>query len=191
MFKELIRKARSCRRFYGDKEIPTELFDELVEYARLSPSGSNLQPLKYIIVQNKSTRDTLYEELSWAGYLSSWDGPEPSERPTGYIVMLRDNSIAKKQSMDEGIAAQSIFLGASYLGLGGCMIKSFKKDPLIQLLEVEERFDIALVIALGYPKEEIVLETMTDSSDVKYYRDEQNVHHVPKRSIQEVIIRKI
>ncbi len=93
--------------------------------------------------------------------------------------------------MDEGIAAQSIFLGAREAGLGGCFIGSFKKDELIKGLNIEDRYEIALVIALGYPKEEVVVEELSENGDIKYWRDEEQVHHVPKRSLEEIIINRI
>jgi nitroreductase len=191
MFKDLVKQARSYRRFYGDKEITKEHLRELADYGRLSPSGANRQPLKYILVNSREMNDKVYENVAWAGYLKDWEGPVPVERPTGYIIMLRDNSINKVTTMDEGIAAQSIFLGAADMGLGGCFIGSFKKEQLKGLLEVNEEFDITLVIALGYPKEEVVLEDITAEGDVKYWRDERQVHHVPKRTLGQVIVKEV
>jgi nitroreductase len=191
MFKDLVTQARSIRRFDGAKEITAEQLRELADYGRLSPSGANRQPLKYILVHSREMNDKVFENVAWAGYLKDWDGPVLEERPTGYILMLRDNSINKAMTMDEGIAAQSIFLGAAQMGLGGCFIGSFKKEPLKTLLGIGEDFDIALVIALGYPKEEVVLEEINDSGDVKYWRDENKVHHVPKRTLEQVIVKEI
>ena len=191
MFKDLVTQARSIRRFDGAKEITAEQLRELADYGRLSPSGANRQPLKYILVHSREMNEKIYENLAWAGYLKDWDGPVLEERPAGYILMLRDNSINKAMTMDEGIAAQSIFLGAAQMGLGGCFIGSFKKEPLKTLLGIGEDFDIALVIALGYPKEEVVLEEIDDNGDVKYWRDENKVHHVPKRTLEQVIVKEI
>ena len=191
MFKDLVTQARSIRRFDGAKEITTEQLRELVDCGRLSPSGANRQPLKYILIHSREMNEKVYENVAWAGYLKDWDGPVLEERPTGYILMLRDNSINKAMTMDEGIAAQSIFLGAAQMGLGGCFIGSFKKEPLKTLFGIGEDFDIALVIALGYPKEEVVLEEINDSGDVKYWRDENKVHHVPKRTLEQVIVKEV
>ncbi len=191
MFKDLVTQARSIRRFDGAKEISAEQLRELADYGRLSPSGANRQPLKYILIHSREMNEKVYENVAWAGYLKDWDGPVLEERPTGYILMLRDNSINKAMTMDEGIAAQSIFLGAAQMGLGGCFIGSFKKESLKTLLGIGEDFDIALVIALGYPKEEVALEEINDNGDVKYWRDENKVHHVPKRTLEQVIVKEI
>ncbi len=191
MLKDLVKKCRSYRRFYGDKEITAEQLRELVDLGRLSPSGANRQPLKYIIINSREMNEKIYANIAWAGYLKDWDGPVREERPAGYIIMLRDNSINKTLTMDEGIAAQSIFLGAAEMGLGGCYIGSFKKEQIKKLLQISDNFDIALVIALGYPKEEVVLEDIREDGDVKYWRDENQVHHVPKRTLAQVIIKEI
>jgi nitroreductase len=191
MFKDLVRKSRSYRRFYGDKEITAEQLRELADLGRLSPSGANRQPLKYILINSVEMNEKIYENIAWAGYLKDWDGPVQEERPAGYIIMLRDNSVNKAMTMDEGIAAQSIFLGAADMGLGGCYIGSFKKEQIKKLFKISDNFDIALVIALGYPKEEVVLEDIHDDGGVKYWRDENQVHHVPKRTLDQVIIKEI
>jgi nitroreductase len=191
MLKDLVAKGRSIRRFYGDKAITNEQLRELVEFARLSPSGGNLQPIKYALVCTSEMNEKVYETLSWAGYLKDWDGPIASERPTGYIIMLRDKSLIKTLSWDEGIFAQSIFLGASEMGLGGCIIGNIKRDKLSANLNIGDKFEIALVIALGYPKENVILENIDDNGSVKYWRDEQGNHHVPKRSLEDLIVKEI
>jgi nitroreductase len=190
MLKDTIKSSRSYRRFYGEKKVSYEQLKELVDYARLSPSGANRQPLKYIIVCQDEMNKKVYETLGWAGYLKDWDGPIETERPTGYIIMLRDLSINKNMSIDEGIAAQSIFLGATEMNLGGCYIGSFKKDKLKEICNLNDEYDIALVIALGYPKEKVVIENIGSDGDVKYWRDENQVHHVPKRSMDEIIMKE-
>lgn len=191
MLKDIVKGARSYRRFYGDKPISKEQLMKLIDLARMSPSGANKQPLKYMLINDNSTNAFIFDNIFWAGYLKEWPGPEAEERPTAYIIMLRDKDINKTPSMDEGIAAQSIFLGAREAGLGGCFIGSFKKDELMNGLGIEEKYDIALVIALGVPKEEVIIEEVKEDGDIKYYRDEDQVHHVPKRSLKEIIINRI
>ena len=191
MVKDLITRSRSIRRFHGDKAIAITQLRELVDLARLTPSGSNKQPLKYELVYSPKMNEKVFETLLWAGYINDWDGPVPSERPTGYIIMLRDKSFIKTMSIDEGIAAQSILLGATEMGLGGCFIGSIKRDKLTESLEMSEDYEIALVIALGYPKEVVVIDSIGEDGDYKYWRDENFVHHVPKRSLEEIIIKEI
>ncbi|SHO51789.1 Nitroreductase [Anaerocolumna xylanovorans DSM 12503] len=186
-FKKLVTEARSFRRFEEEKEISTELLSELADLGRLSPSGANLQPLKYILVSKEEVREKVFACLGWAGYLKDWDGPVKGERPAGYIILLRDKDIAVKPGMDEGIAAQSIFLGAASMGIKGCFIGNIKKAELAKELAIPEKYEIELVIALGYPREEVVIEEIKENN-IKYWRDEKAVHHVPKRTLTEVIV---
>lgn len=191
VIKDMIIKSRSVRRFYEEKEISMDQLRELADIARLTPSGANRQPLKYILVCDKEMNKKVYETIGWAGYLKDWEGPVPSERPAGYIIMLRDKSITKTMTVDEGIAAQSIFLGATEMGLGGCFIANIKKAELTQALDISEDYEVTLIIALGYPKEEVVIEKVNEDGGVKYWRDEHQVHHVPKRSLDDIILREI
>ena len=122
--------------------------------------------------------------------MRSWSGPAEGERPSAYIVILGDTEISKSSGCDHGIAAQSIMLGATERGLGGCMIGSIKRDALRETLEIPERYEIQLVLALGKPAETVVLEDVGPDGDIKYYRDDEDVHHVPKRPLDELILRE-
>lgn len=188
MFKELVVNSRSKRRFYGEKRVTKTQLRELVDLARLSPSAANKQSLKYIIVNSPDINRQIFETLTWAGYLKDWNGPEEKERPTGYIIMLRDK--AMRMNIDEGIAAQSIFLGATAMGLGGCFIASIKKSELKNILNITTDFDISIVIALGYPKEEVVIDEVKEGKDIRYWRDKNQVHHVPKKTLDQLIVKE-
>jgi nitroreductase len=160
MIEDLIRKTRSCRRFFGDHPISMETLRKLVDLARLSASGGNLQPLKYILSNEKHLNNAIFANLSWAAYLKDWDGPEVGERPSGYIIVLGDRQIIKTFGCDHGIASQSILLGATTVGLAGCIIGSVNRDNLRKQLQIPHRYSILLVIALGRPKEDIVIESV-------------------------------
>jgi nitroreductase len=188
MFKDLILKNRSYRRFHQDA-IQKDTLLELVELARLSPSAANRQPLKYYLSAGEKNKE-IFDCLSWAGALPDWPGPEEGERPTGYITILLDRDIAPQADNDAGIVAQSILLGAVEKGLGGCMFGAVSRPKLKEVLALPEQLDILLVIALGKPKEEIVLKPIGTDGDFKYWRDENQVHYVPKRSTDEIIINK-
>jgi nitroreductase len=188
MIEDLIRQNRSCRRFYQDEAVTQDTLRWLVNLARLSASAANLQPLKYILVNEPKRNGAIFACLAWAGYLQDWPGPEPGEQPAAYVVMLGDREIAKDYNVDPGIAAQSILLGAREKGLAGCMIGSIKRERLREVLKIPERYDIVLVIALGKPKEEVVLEELAPGGSIKYWRDGKAVHHVPKRKLEEIIL---
>ena len=188
MIAELIRQNRSCRRFYQDQTVSRETLLGLVDLARVSASAANLQPLKYALSFEPGKNAAIFATLAWAGYLKDWPGPGEGERPAAYIVMLGDRDIAANFGCDHGIAAQSILLGARARGLAGCMIGSIKRDQLGRVLALPDRYDILLVIALGAPKEQVVLTEVGPDGDIKYWRDQDGVHHVPKRRLDEIII---
>jgi len=188
MWKDLVLANRTVRRFDQSVEISRATLEELVDLGRLSASGGNAQPLKYAISCDAETNATIFPHLAWAGFLSDWDGPEEGERPSAYIVILGDTEILKDFGVDHGIAAQSILLGAAERGLGGCMMGAIQRDPLRQVMSIDERYRILLVLAIGKPAETVVVdETPADGSFV-YWRDEQSVHHVPKRLLKDIII---
>jgi len=188
MIADLVRKSRTYRRFYQDVPISEETLRGLVDLARLSPSGRNAQPLKYKISWKPETNEKIFPTLGWAGYLKEWGGPVEGERPAGYIIILGDKEIAANYGIDHGIACQSIMLGAVEQGLGGCIIQSVRRTELAQVLDIPERYEILLVLALGKPKEEVVMVPIGPDGDIKYYRDANQVHYVPKRTLDEVLL---
>jgi nitroreductase len=127
--------------------------------------------------------------LGWAGYLPDWPGPVAGERPSAYILVLGDRSLTSDFNVDPGIASQTIVLGACALGLGGCILGSVKREELKRVLGLPAHLDILLVVALGKPVEEVRIEPMGPEGNVKYWRDPAGVHHVPKRSLEEVLVR--
>ena len=187
-FVELLTKNRSYRRFHEDQPLDEETLKGLVEKTRLCPSSANRQPLKYLIACSQEDRAKIFPHLAWAGALRDWPGPAEGQRPAGYIVILGDLEISSTFHVDSGIAAQSMLLSAVERGLGGCMIGSIKRDALRKALKIPDRFAIALVIALGKPKETVALEDAKSPTDVVYWRDEEDVHHVPKRPLEELLV---
>jgi nitroreductase len=187
MLAELIRNCRSYRRFDEGHVIDLGTLKELVGMARLSASGANLQPLKYILSCDRSTNEDIFSALAWAAYLKEWPGPDKGQRPSAYIVVLQDKEISKAPGVDHGIACQNILLGAVEKGLGGCILGSINRDELRRILKVPERFDILLVVALGKPAESVLIDDLAPGGDIRYYRDDRDVHHVPKRRIEELV----
>jgi len=183
-------KNRSYRRFYEEEKIPMEDLRSLIDLARLSPSGANLQSLKYVLTNEEKINELIFEQLKWAGYLKNWAGPEKGERPAAYIIIIQDESISKTCYWDHGIASQSILLGATEQGYGGCQFGDFNADGIRKILKLSDALIPLVVIALGKPKEVVLLEDLDEEKDIKYYRDEKDVHHVPKRNLKDIIIKK-
>lgn len=187
MIKKLIQKNRSYRRFKKGVKIDKSTLTDLIGCARLSASASNLQPLKYILSFTPEKNNKIFAHTKWAGYLRDWDGPAEDERPSAYIIMCGDREIATTFGCDHGIAAQSILLMAVEKGLGGCLLGALNREGLRADLGIPDRYEILLVVALGEPTEKVVVENAGDGN-IKYYRDKDDVHHVPKRPLEELIL---
>ena len=187
MIRDLILKNRSYRRFDSSIKISKNKILSWIDLARLSGSARNTQTLKYAVITDVEMCSAVFPCLGWAGYLSAWKGPAEEERPVAYVVVLKDKSISEDHYCDDGIAMQSILLGAVEDGFGGCMIGSVNKSKVSKILDLSENLEILWIIALGKPAEKVVLEQRTD--DIKYWRDEKEVHHVPKRSLNEIILK--
>ena len=188
MLKDLVFRNRSYRRFDETATISRETLKELVDLARHTASAANRQPLKYLLSWESQKNDLIFPHLAWAGYLKDWPGPDAGERPTAYIVMLVDTEISPAAAYDLGIAGQTILLGATEKGLGGCMVASIKKEGLKESLGIAEQYDIVMVIALGKPIEKVFIEEVKTGEEIRYWRDPQGGHHVPKRALEDIII---
>ncbi len=187
MLKDLIIKNRSYRRFYEDHQISKEALLDLVDLARLSPSGANMQALKFMLSYDSKTNNIIFPNTLWASYLRNWDGPVKGEQPSAYIIILANTDLAKSPEYDAAIACQSILLGAVEKGLGGCIIASIKRNELSKEIMVPEGYKLLLIIALGKPKEEVMIDEVKED-DIKYWRDDQQIHHVPKRNLESLIL---
>lgn len=187
MIKDLILKNRSYRRFNQSVPVPMELLREMVDAARLSGSARNMQPLKYMLFNDPADCARIFPSLAWAGYLKEWPGPAEGERPTAYIIQLGDLELTDDWWCDDGIAAQSMLLTAVEQGFGGCIVGSVQREKLRSTLNIPDQYKIIQVLALGKPAEEVVIHKAS-GGDIKYWRDEKGVHHVPKRGLDELII---
>ena len=165
-----------------------QVLRDLVDLARLSPSAGNLQPLRFLLSNSKETNAKIFPHLRWAAYLKEWAGPEEGERPSAYVVILGDTYVSPAIGPDHGIATHSILLGATEAGLGGCIIASLDRMGLKKALGIKDGLDILLVIAIGKPAEDVVLETVGTGGDIRYWRDNDGTHHVPKRRLEDLII---
>jgi nitroreductase len=186
MIRDLIMKNRSYRRFDPSVPVTQEQLARWTELARFSASGRNMQPLKYVICSDKQMNDKIFPNLGWAGYLTDWAGPAEGERPSAYIAVLLDRLLADDCYCDDGIAIQSILLGAAEDGFGGCIVGTVNRKRVAGIFDLPENLEILWIIALGKPAEKVVLETAR-GGDIKYWRDKEEIHHVPKRPPDELI----
>jgi nitroreductase len=186
---DLVVRNRSYRRFVQDQEVSLNTLKQLIATARLAPSAGNAQPLKYVLSVSREQNAIIFPHLGWAAQLKDWPGPAEGERPAAYIIILGAKRLKPAFGyIDQGIVAQTILLAATELGLGGVMIGSVRKDELAAVLKLSSDFEILLALALGKPKEEVVLESLPASGSTSYWRDEQQRHHVPKRALDDLIV---
>jgi len=188
MLLDMVKKNRSYRRFFEDVPIGKDDLRSFVNLARLSASAANRQPLKYFLSADREINTLIFRNLAWAAYLKEWPGPSEGERPSAYIIIFGDTSIAKDFWCDHGIAAQTILLGATEKGFGGCILAAVNRKGLAEALHIPDHLEILLVIALGRPKEEVRIEELPADGDIRYWRDASGVHHVPKRPLEEIIL---
>lgn len=189
MLTELVVKNRSYRGFDRSRRVTREELEEMVSCARLTPSAVNRQPLKYALSWTDEVNRRIQPLTAWAGLLKPGRVlPEAGHEPVAFIVMCVDTRICadpRGADRDLGIAAQTILLRAVEMGLGGCMIGAFKPE-IKTALALPEYAHPALVLAIGKPDETVLLEDAGDS--VAYYRDENDVHHVPKRTLSSILL---
>ena len=183
---DAINKRRTIRKFKQTR-IDRGILIKFVEAARLAPSAANIQPLKYLIVDEDKYVGKVFETVKWAGYIVPEGNPKKGEEPTAYIVILADTEIKKSNYQhDAGAAAQNIMLAAIEEGIGSCWIGSINREALREILNIPESLEINTIIALGYPAEEPVVEEY--SGFIKYYKDEKGKLHVPKRSLKNLVM---
>jgi len=190
-FKELVTKNRSYRGYDHTRLIEKQELAEMVDCARLAASSVNRQPLKYVLVYEPEKVTAVQNTTKWAKGLPELMLPHPGKEPTAFIVICQDLKISENTQRfirDVGIVAQTILLAATEMGLGGCMIGNYNKGSLIEVLGLPSDIEPMLVVAIGKPDEEIRLVDVKSDGSVDYYRDENDVHYVPKRSLEDEII---
>ena len=181
---EAIQSRRSIRRF-KQKPIKTETLKKLVNAGRLAPSAANLQPVEYLVINDKSLCSEIFETITWAGYIQPPWRPDIDERPTAYIIMLIRDKNNKFYTRDVSLASENIVLTAEEEGIGSCIICNIDREKIKKTLKIPETYLVDSLIALGYKKEKSVIEDMKNS--VEYWRDKNQVLHVPKRKLEDVI----
>ncbi len=189
-FISLVKEARSCRRFEEADRLGADAVHWLVDCARIAPCARNAQVLRFVVAESKQACEAIFPNTRWAGALK-WDGPVSSERPTAYIAILTPEKPGKLVHMDVGIAAQTMQLAAQSKGIGCCMHASFNPKECTEIFQVPEGMEIALILGLGIEKEHRVLAQMPEDGSFTYWRNEEGIHYVPKRSLSEVLLHTI
>lgn len=191
MLKDLVIANRSYRGFDESYRFTKEQLTEYVDMTRFTASSVNAQPLKYHIAYEKEEVDTIQKMTRWARALPQMTLPHDNMHPTGFIIICQDLDISDnlaRYQKDIGIVAQTVLLAAAEEGLGGCMIGNFTPAEVKSTLDFPENIQPVLIVALGKPAEKIVITEIENGESIKYYRDENDVHYVPKRKLEDIII---
>lgn len=190
-FREIVIANRSYRGYDESYKFTREKLEEYVDLTRFTPSSVNMQPFKYYVAYEKSNVDTIQKMTKWARALPELNLPYEGKRPTGFIVICQDTNIfanTNRFMKDVGIVAQTILLQAAEDGLGGCMIGNFNAEEVKSTLCLSDNLLPLLIVALGKPSEKIVITEVKEDGKTDYYRDENDVHYVPKRSLKDILI---
>lgn len=187
-FKDLVAATRSTRRFDESRTITMAELEELADMARMTQSATNAQPLRHVLITDDDTRAKVCATLGFAGYLPNWPGPDEGEQPAAYIVLCAGPDNGAYLQVDAGIQSQTILLGARSMGFGGCMFGSINREKLGEIIDLPEAHSIVYVIALGVPGEDVIIEELAPGGSIKYWRDADDKHHVPKRTLAETVI---
>lgn len=188
-FRELLKASRSVRRYNNSVKISREELMELIELSRYCPSANNKQRLRFRAINDEEGCRNVFSNVIFAGSLGKDGTPSPGEEPSAYIVFLNDNSVGPARGEDIGICAEAMLLAANLMGYAGCMLGSIKKDSLMEYLGLSrEAYEPVLVLALGKGIEKVEIEDMEKDGDTAYHRDENRVHHVPKRKLCDILI---
>ncbi len=191
MIYELVKKNRSYRGYDESVKVSRETLEELVECARLTASSVNRQPLKYFLACEEETAALVQQETRWAKGLPDLTLPHPGKCPTAFIVICQDDRIDQNLNRfqkDIGIVAQTMLLAAAEKDLGGCMIGNFRAGSLSAALGLNEHIHPLLILAIGRPDEQVRIVEVGEDGSVDYYRDEQDIHYVPKRSLADELL---
>jgi nitroreductase len=186
-FLELAKSNRTFRRFDESAPVGMDTLERMVDAARHTPSAMNKQPLRFALVADPAVCAEVFGGLAWAGYLKDWPGPAEGERPTAYVVLCHEGETGPWSKVDLGIVAQTMMLQARAEGFGGCMIGSVKKDVVAKAVGLPDGLEVMLVLALGKPGETVVVEDLAPGGDFKYWRADDDTHHVPKRGADELV----
>ncbi len=187
-------KRRSVRQF-GGRPVPYDILKKCLNAARLAPTAANRQLWKFIIVDDEKLLPQVFDTVgTWAGQPRPEGGWPQERRPEAYIISLIDSSLEAElggnrtdTNYDIGMAAENMILVALEQGVGSCVIASFNPDKLRRVLNIPNEYEVALVLALGFPDENPVVEVATDS--VRRWVDNKGVRHIPKRRLEDILHR--
>jgi nitroreductase len=187
-----VTERRSVRIFKG-KPVDYSILEKCVDAARLAPTAMNSQLCEYFIADdNKLVFEILDSVAFWGGIPKPEGGWAPEKKPVAYIIVLINLELEKERGcgrtnafIDVGIVLENMVLVALEQGIGTCIMTGIDKSRVGKIINAPSKYEVAAMLALGYPDESLALEIATDS--VKRWVDENNVRHIPKRQLEDVL----
>ncbi len=179
-FTQTIERRRSIRKFKED-QITDEMIEQLLTAARLAPSGSNIQPARFVVVKDPAMRERLgtstpYKFITRAPVIfvccadraslatrnrrvgelletgAFTDVEADSANLQAYVTAPMDDLAAEAYlSMNAAIAIEHLVLRAVDLGLGSCWIGRFDKEKVRGILELGDDTILVALLPVGYP----------------------------------------
>ena len=187
---EFLRTRRTYRRF-AQRPVAPEILTEAVDAARIASCGNNRQTLKYMIVQSPEAVNAVQPLVHWAASLPPEQGcPKPGEQPVAFIAVLQDERLPGCSDTDVGLAMGSLTAAAWAHGVGSCLMGSIDRPALTKLLALPEGVTLRYMVALGYPSHQSRL-VPARNGDTKYYLDDARDYCVPKRPLEEVLLKTL
>lgn len=182
---DLICSRRSIRQFKPDP-LSQEILQRIVNAGRLAPSAANLQPIEFIVINEKKIRKEIFACLKWAASIAPEGNPKPGQEPAAYIVSLINLKIRDKgYEYDVGASIENMILAGLEEEVGSCWLISVDRPKVMEILGIPEWFRVDSVLALGYPAEKPIVEELKDSP--RYWKDDRGQLHVPKRKLESII----
>lgn len=187
-FANLVRQARTRRRYVNAVKVSRDEVVGFIDTARNVASAMNAQPLRYRVVTDAAECEAVFQATNWAKGLRTGPAPAPEERPSAWVIILSVGQTALDPGIDVGIAAQTINLAASAAGYATCMLLSIDRAKIAEALKLPEGLKIQLLMSVGKPGEQVAIEEFKPGVQMPYWRTQDQVHHVPKRKLEDVLI---
>ncbi len=182
----LLRKNRSHRAFDTSYTVAMRQLEAIVSVNDKLPSGRNAQTLRFRLLDAPGGGEDFCRFLHLGGYLPELHLPVPGTEPKAFIIVCSTEAESPIVNIDLGISLQSMALKAVEIGLNALIVKAFNRQKIKVALGLP--LDPLAVLAIGKGTERIVLDEVHTGSDLRYYRDADGTHHVPKIAVSELLI---
>ena len=180
----LLKKNRSYRGYDHQRIVGENELKQIVSSTTLAASGMNKQRLRYRLVTGEDAAKVL-PHITLGAALPEEHLPHKGEEPQAFIIVCATEPENKVIDIDLGIAAQTMLLKATEMGLGGIFILNFRAAAIREALDLPSQ--PLAVIAVGKPSEKIFLLPVDAGADLNYYRRD-GIHYVPKLKVEDLLI---